>query len=112
MAMLMKKSQHQRHCCLLAALPRHADPPLSQRAGGLTLERNTGGPTMPTGNKRSDQIDRRRVLKGAGLAIGAAGATAATGGTAATAASEPKKPQHNGYRESEEVKTYYRLARF
>ena len=62
--------------------------------------------------KIAQKIDRRRLLTGAGLALGAAGATAATGGTVAAAASEPKKPQHNGYRESEEVKTYYRLARF
>ena len=46
------------------------------------------------------------------MAIGAAGAAAATGANAAVAASEPAKPQHNGYRESEDVKTYYRLARF
>ncbi len=62
--------------------------------------------------KSGQKIDRRRLLTGAGLAIGAASAAAATGANTAVAASEPKKPQHNGYRESEEVKTYYRLARF
>ncbi len=61
--------------------------------------------------ERSPQIDRRRLLTGAGLALGAAGAAAASGGTVAVAKEAPK-PQHNGYRESEEVKTYYRLARF
>lgn len=70
---------------------------------------------MRRDNERSptiaQKIDRRRLLTGAGLAIGAAGATAVS--TAAPAAAgEPQQPQHNGYRESEEVKTYYRLARF
>ena len=63
-------------------------------------------------NERSSKIDRRRLLTGAGLAIGAAGAAAATGTSTAEAASETQKPQHNGYRETDEVKTYYRLARF
>lgn len=63
------------------------------------------------GNERSHKIDRRRLLTGAGLAIGAAGATAVSSATPATA-SEPVNPEHNGYRESEHVKTYYRLARF
>lgn len=67
---------------------------------------------MRKDNERSSKIDRRRLLTGAGLAIGAAGAAAATAAQPAVAASEPQKPQHNGYRESEEVKTYYRLARF
>jgi phosphodiesterase/alkaline phosphatase D-like protein len=63
------------------------------------------------GTDRSPQINRRRLLTGAGLAIGAAGATAVSAATPA-AASEPQEPQHNGYRESEHVKTYYRLASF
>jgi phosphodiesterase/alkaline phosphatase D-like protein len=63
------------------------------------------------GTERSPQIDRRRLLTGAGLAIGAAGVTAVSAATPA-AASEPQEPQHNGYRESEHVKTYYRLASF
>lgn len=66
---------------------------------------------MRKDNERSPTIDRRRLLTGAGLAIGAAGATVVS--TAAPAAdSEPQAPQHDGYRESEHVKTYYRLARF
>jgi hypothetical protein len=64
------------------------------------------------GRERSSQIDRRRLLTGAGLAIGAASATAVSAATPAVAASEPVKPQHDGYRESEHVKTYYRLASF
>lgn len=66
---------------------------------------------MRKDNARSSKIDRRRLLTGAGLAIGAAGATVVS--TAApVAASEPQEPEHDGYRESEHVKTYYRLARF
>jgi len=62
-------------------------------------------------SRTAQQIDRRRLLTGAGLAIGAAGATVVS--TAApAAASEPQAPQQDGYRESEHVKTYYRLARF
>ncbi|MEJ2625290.1 MAG: formate dehydrogenase [Pseudolabrys sp.] len=56
-------------------------------------------------------MERRRLLTGAGLASGAAGVTAVSAATPA-AASEPQEPQHNGYRESEHVKTYYRLASF
>jgi nitrous oxide reductase len=67
---------------------------------------------MRKDNERSSKIDRRRLLSGAGLAIGAAGAAAATGTSTAEAASELQKPQQDGYRESEHVKTYYRLARF
>ncbi|HEU5017457.1 MAG TPA: hypothetical protein VFT69_05740 [Pseudolabrys sp.] len=55
-------------------------------------------------------IDRRRLLSGAGFAIGAAGACAVVGAAPATAC-ESEKPGHKGYRESEDVKTYYRLAR-
>ena len=61
--------------------------------------------------KIAQKIDRRRLLTGAGLAIGAAGATVVT--TAApVVAGEPQEPQRDGYRETEHVKTYYRLARF
>lgn len=56
-------------------------------------------------------IDRRRLLRGAGFAIGAAGASTAVAANPAAAA-DARKPQHNGYRESELVKTYYELARF
>ena len=66
---------------------------------------------MPTEKKRNDQIDRRRALKVAGFAIGAAAATNATG-KAAVAAPGVTKLQHAGYRETETVKNYYKLARF
>ena len=57
-------------------------------------------------------IDRRRLLTGAGLAVGAAGASAALADKPAVAAAPESQPQHQGYRESELVKTYYKLARF
>jgi hypothetical protein len=60
----------------------------------------------------SRQIDRRRLLQGAGLAIGAAGASAADAANPAAAAVDESKPQYKGYRETELVKTYYKLARF
>lgn len=60
-------------------------------------------------NERS-LIDRRRVLTGAAFAAGAASASAALS-AAPAAACDSEKPQHRGYRESEDVKTYYRLAR-
>jgi hypothetical protein len=63
--------------------------------------------------ERSGQIDRRRLLKGAGLALGAAGATSAVGaGQAVAATTESKPQQHAGYRETELVRTYYRSARY
>ena len=60
----------------------------------------------------SRQIDRRRLLQGAGVAIGATGASAAIDANEAVAAVADNKPQHTGYRETELVKTYYKLARF
>jgi hypothetical protein len=67
---------------------------------------------MRNDKKESEQLDRRHVLKGAGLAIGAAGAALAGKAGATEIAPEPKKPQHAGYRESEDVLTYYKLARY
>jgi hypothetical protein len=64
---------------------------------------------MRKDKKEQKQIDRRRLLQGAGLAIGAAGAAssvAAKDNTDAVAEGAPA-----GYRETESVKTYYRLAR-
>jgi hypothetical protein len=58
------------------------------------------------------QIDRRRLLKGAGLAVGAAGAASTAAAAGATDGAAESKPQQAGYRETEAVKTYYRVARF
>jgi len=58
----------------------------------------------------SGQLDRRRLLKAAGLAVGAAGTTSAVAGNAIGTKEEDN--QSTRYRETESVKTYYRLARF
>ena len=57
-------------------------------------------------------IDRRRLLKGAGLAVGAAGVGGTVAADDAIAAVDEAKTQRKGYRETELVKTYYRVARF
>lgn len=69
---------------------------------------------MHTDKKRNGQLDRRSLLKGAGLAVGAAAATTAAGACEKekVASKNEGKQQHAGYRESESVKTYYKLARF
>ena len=68
---------------------------------------------MHTDKKRNGQLDRRSLLKGAGLAVGAAAATTAAGACEKEkVASKESKPQHAGYRETESVKTYYKLAQF
>ncbi|MCF8478561.1 MAG: formate dehydrogenase [Pseudolabrys sp.] len=61
---------------------------------------------------KSKQLDRRSLLKGAGLALGAAGATAATAGQVAAAPANDGKPQQAGYSETDHVRTYYKHARF
>jgi hypothetical protein len=70
-----------------------------------------GGLTMRKEKEGSAQLDRRRLLKGAGLAIGAAGVTSAAAAKSGIAAKDETKPQQSGYRETEHVQTYYRLAR-
>lgn len=57
------------------------------------------------------QLDRRSLLKGASLALGAAGVTAASA-TGAVAAVDESKPQQAGYSETDHVRTYYKHARF
>jgi hypothetical protein len=71
-----------------------------------------GGLTMHTDKKKAGQLDRRRLLQGAGLALGAAAATTAAPAGQTVAGTDKREPQHAGYRESESVKTYYKLARF
>ena len=69
---------------------------------------------MQTRKKSKGQLDRRRLLTGAGLAVGAAAVTTAAGAreNGKVASNDTSKPQHAGYRETESVKTYYRLARY
>ena len=66
---------------------------------------------MRTTKGKAGELDRRHLLKGAGLALGAAAATTATTATDAAAAATERQPQHAGYRETEAVRTYYKLAR-
>lgn len=66
-----------------------------------------------TDSKKAKAIPRRDFLKSAGLATGAAGAAAvALSTTGAAKAASPAKDESAGYRETEHVRTYYRLARF
>jgi hypothetical protein len=69
---------------------------------------------MQTRKKSKGQLDRRRLLTGAGLAVGAAAVTTAAGAceNGKVASKNESKPQHAGYHETESVKTYYRLARY
>jgi hypothetical protein len=70
--------------------------------------------------EQTGSIDRRRLLKGAGLAAGAAAATSAVAakGAAKGAANEAaaagaeRKPPSALYRETEDVRTYYKSARY
>jgi hypothetical protein len=63
-------------------------------------------------DERSAKIDRRRLLIGLGLAVGATEAASAASSSADTAQADGSQPQYTGYRETEAVKTYYRSARF
>lgn len=60
-------------------------------------------------NETDARTDRRSFLKLAGVAAG--GAILAGGATAAQSA-EQAASETGSYRESEHVKTYYKLARF
>ena len=60
---------------------------------------------------RSRTIDRRRLLQGAGLAAGAAASSSAVAKDGLTAAAQQKAPAA-GYRETEDVKAYYKSARY
>jgi hypothetical protein len=62
-------------------------------------------------NDRKD-LDRRSFMKLAGLGAGAASASIGLGATEAAADNAKGKPEHAGYRETEHVKTYYKMARF
>jgi hypothetical protein len=95
----------QRLLLLVPAAPRNG-------ARGRIPPRSIGGLTMRKEQEGSRRIDRRRLLTGAGLAVGAAGASSALAAKPAVAAAAESEPQHKGYRESELVKTYYKLARF
>ncbi len=64
-----------------------------------------------TEDKR-DKMDRRSFMMLAGLGAGAAGASIGLGATEAKADAAPATEEQGGYRETEHVKAYYRMARF
>jgi hypothetical protein len=59
----------------------------------------------------SRPIDRRRLLKGAGLAAGAAATSAVAAGEAVAGSGDAKSPSPR-YRETADVKAYYKSARY
>jgi hypothetical protein len=62
--------------------------------------------------EKAGQVDRRRLLKGAGLALGAAAASTAAAAKDAVAGAAEPKAKRSGYRESDEVRSYYKSARY
>ncbi len=65
-----------------------------------------------TDSKQTKSIPRREFLRKAGMTSGAVGAAAVALSTGQTkAAISPAKEDSAGYRETEHVRTYYRLAR-
>ena len=63
-----------------------------------------------TGSENA-QFDRRSFMRLAGLGAGVAGASIGLGAAEANA-SEASAAAPGGYRETDHVKTYYRMARF
>lgn len=64
--------------------------------------------------KKIDRSDRRRFLKSAAVVSGTAAAATLAGNAAAEMVEETAKPeaaQAKGYRETDHVREYYRLAR-
>jgi hypothetical protein len=66
---------------------------------------------MRKGKSESARVDRRNFLKQAGVVIGTAGTAAAAGSAEALAKTDDAPEQAAGYRETEHVRTYYKLAR-
>jgi hypothetical protein len=58
------------------------------------------------------QLDRRSFMRLAGLGASVAGASIGLGAAEARASEAPPTGEHGGYRETEHVQTYYRMARF
>ncbi len=68
-------------------------------------------PTSSKAETANGQFDRRSFMRLAGLGAGAAGASMGLGAAEASA-DEAGAADVGGYRETEHVKTYYRMARF
>lgn len=60
---------------------------------------------------KKPEKNRRAFLKGAALTTAAVGTGAVTGSAVASNTDEPKKAEKHGYRETDHVREYYRLAR-
>ena len=59
------------------------------------------------------RVKRRKFLKGTAIAGAAVGSGAITTEALAEATTEkPEKPETLGYRETDHIRTYYRVARF
>ena len=58
------------------------------------------------------QLDRRSFMRLAGLGAGVAGASIGLGAAEASASEPVAAAEQGGYRETEHVQTYYRMARF
>jgi hypothetical protein len=58
------------------------------------------------------QLDRRSFMRLAGLGAGVAGASIGLGAVEASASEPVAAAEQGGYRETEHVQTYYRMARF
>lgn len=67
---------------------------------------------MRADKQKTARLDRRRFLKGAGFAAGATTAASAMAAKDAVAAGAAAKPQSAGYRETEDIKLYYKSARY
>jgi hypothetical protein len=67
---------------------------------------------MSTEKKKAKRIDRRSLLRGAGLAAGAAAAASTVAVEGASAAIRNSKPQQGGYHVSDHIRAYYKTARF
>ncbi len=61
---------------------------------------------------KNAQLDRRSFMRLAGLGAGVAGASIGLGASEASASAPAATTEHQGYRETEHVQTYYRMARF
>jgi hypothetical protein len=78
--------------------------------GKRVRRRRTYMETKPMTDNESKQPDRRLFMKLASL--GAAGASIGLAAKEAVAAETPAPGEQAGYRETEHVKAYYRMARF
>lgn len=64
------------------------------------------------GDNKTPDMARRDLLKKAGVAAGAAGVAAIAASGEAEAAVATETQGSAGYRETEQVRTYYELAKF